>query len=240
MTLNVAAYDVARGSGRLTGLGIGRTRARGTGASGCSLRRGYDEKSPTDWSDDVERLLALGIGSSSTVVDLGAGTGAFAEAIAERVRRVVAVDVSPAMVATIRSRGIEAVQAGFLTYQHSGDPPDAITTRNALHHLPDFWKVVALSRVAAMLRRDGVLLLRDLVFSFDPADAASAFHVWLKTAPTDPAQGWTAAQLANHVRSEYSTFTWLLEPMLERVGFEIKERDLSATGIYAAYLCIRR
>ncbi len=201
---------------------------------------GYDEKSPTDWRNDVGTLQALGIGSSSTVVDLGAGTGAFAEAIAERVRRVVAVDVSPAMVAALRAQGIEAVQAGFLTYQHTGDPPDAITTRNALHHLPDFWKVVALSRIAAMLRPEGVLLLRDLVFSFDPAHAASAIHAWLKTAPTDPAQGWTAAQLADHIRSEYSTFTWLLEPMLERAGFEIKERDLGAGGIYVAYLCIRR
>jgi ubiquinone/menaquinone biosynthesis C-methylase UbiE len=53
----------------------------------------YDQKSPTDWNEDVAELQALGIGASSTVVDLGAGTGAFAEAIAAHVRRVVAVDV---------------------------------------------------------------------------------------------------------------------------------------------------
>jgi hypothetical protein len=39
---------------------------------------------------------------------------------------------------------------------------------------------------------------------------------------------------------EHSTFTWLLEPMLARSGFEIKERHLSANGIYAAYVCTRR
>ena len=200
----------------------------------------YDEKSPTDWSDDVRTLLALGIGSSSTVVDFGAGTGSFAAAVAPHVRRVVGVDVSPAMVAALQQRGIEAVQAGFLTYRHSGDPPDAVTTRNALHHLPDFWKVVALSRIAAMLRPGGALLLRDLVFSFDPADVASAIQTWLDAAPTDPAQGWTAEQLADHVRTEHSTFTWLLEPMLDTVGFEIKQRFLSADGIHAAYACTRR
>ena len=198
---------------------------------------GYDEKSPMDWSEDVADLLKLGIGSSSTVVDLGAGSGAFAEAIAPHVRRVVAVDISPAMVAALRERGIEAVQAGFLTYRHSGDPPDAVMTRNALHHLPDFWKVLALARIAAMLRPDGVLLLQDLVFSFDPADAASTIQRWLDAAPTDPARGWTAEQLAEHVRTEHSTFTWLLEPMLDTVGFEIEERYLSANGIYAAYVC---
>ena len=127
----------------------------------------YDEKSPTDWSDDVRTLLALGIGSSSTVVDFGAGPDRLRRQ-SRHVRRVVGVDVSPAMVAALQQRGIEAVQAGFLTYRHSGDPPDAVTTRNALHHLPDFWKVVALSRIAAMLRPGGALLLRDLVFSFDP------------------------------------------------------------------------
>jgi Methylase involved in ubiquinone/menaquinone biosynthesis len=201
---------------------------------------GYDEKSPTEWSEDVADLRALGIGSSSTVVDLGAGTGAFADAIAPHVRRVVAVDVSPAMVAAMRAREIEAVQAGFLTYEHSGDPADAVITRNALHHLPDFWKAVALSRIASMLRPEGVLLLQDLVYSFAPADAASAIRAWLSAAPTDPAKGWTAEQLAAHVRSEHSTFTWLLEPMLDRTGFEIKERRLSANGIYAAYVCTRR
>jgi SAM-dependent methyltransferase len=195
---------------------------------------------PPDWSADVASLLALGIGNSSTVVDLGAGTGAFAAAIAPHVRRVVAVDVSPAMVAAQRARGIEAVQAGFLSYRHSGDAPDAVVTRNALHHLPDFWKVVALSRIVAMLRPNGVLLLRDLVFSFDPADAASAIQRWLNAAPADPAEGWTATELAEHIRTEYSTFTWLLEPMLTMVGLEIRERHLSADGYYAAYICANR
>ena len=67
----------------------------------------YDEKSPTDWSEDVATLQALGIGPTSTVVDLGAGTGTFALAIAPHVARVVAVDVSEPMVAAMRARGIE-------------------------------------------------------------------------------------------------------------------------------------
>ena len=35
---------------------------------------------------------------------------------------------------------IECVQAGFLSYQHTGSPADAVFTRNALHQVPEFWK----------------------------------------------------------------------------------------------------
>jgi SAM-dependent methyltransferase len=178
----------------------------------------YEEKSPTDWTDDLAKLSALGVGAKSTVVDLGAGTGAMVEAM--------------------RRQGIEAVHAGFLTYEHEGDPPAAVFSRNALHHLPDFWKAIALERVAGLLRPGGAFLLRDLVYSFDPRDADDAIARWLAAAPTDAATGWTAEQLAEHVREEHSTFTWLLEPMLEHAGFEIHERWLSPEGAYASYTCL--
>ena len=199
----------------------------------------YDKKSPTDWSEDIAALHALGVGATSTVVDLGAGTGTFARAIAPHVARVVAVDVSEPMVAAMRASGVEAVRAGFLSYEHEGDPPDAVFTRNALHHLPDFWKAIALERVARLLRPGGVLLLEDLVYSFEPGEADAVIAAWLAAAPDDSAMGWTAEELAEHVRKEHSTFTWLLEPMLERVGFEIRNRRLGPTRTYAAYTCVR-
>jgi SAM-dependent methyltransferase len=200
----------------------------------------YERKSATDWSEDIARLRALGVGATSTVVDLGAGTGGFARAIAPSVARVVAVDVSPAMVASMRTHGLEAVCAGLLSYGHDGDPPDAVFTRNALHHLPDFWKAVALERIARLLRPAGVLLLRDIVFSFEPGEASLAIDSWLASAAADSTRGWTSAELAEHMRVEHSTFTWLLEPMIEHAGFEIRDRLLSPNRIYASYTCIRR
>ncbi len=199
----------------------------------------YEAKSPTDWGEDIAALQAFGVDATSTVVDLGAGTGAFARALAPHVARVVAVDVSEPMVAAIRAHGIEAVHAGFLSYEHDGPPPDAVYTRNALHHLPDFWKVIALERIARLLPWGGVLRLRDLVYSFEPPEAPTALASWFAGAPEDPAAGWTADQLAEHVREEHSTFTWLLEAMLERVGFEIAGRWLSPSQTYAAYTCRR-
>jgi SAM-dependent methyltransferase len=200
----------------------------------------YDQKSPTDWREDIAALQAIGVGSSSTVVDLGAGTGSFARAIAPHVARVVAVDVSGPMVAAMQKQGIEAVQAGFLSYRHRGDAPDVVFTRNALHHLPDFWKVLALERIARLLRLGGALRLRDIVYACAPAETDDVIARWLASATDDAATGWTAAQLAEHVRDEHSTFTWLLEPMLEQAGFELRDRWLSPSRTYAAYTCVLR
>jgi SAM-dependent methyltransferase len=199
----------------------------------------YDAKSPTDWSEDIAKLWTLGVGPASTVVDFGAGTGSFALALAPHVARVVAVDVSPAMVALMRTRGVEAVHGGFLTYEHVGEPPDAVYTRNALHHLPDFWKAVGLERIARLLRPGGSLRLRDVVYSFAPDEAEASVERWLAQAPTDPREGWTREQLAEHVRDEHSTFSWLLEPMLERAGFLIREAEHSTSRTYSAYTCVR-
>jgi predicted TPR repeat methyltransferase len=64
----------------------------------------FDEKSPPNWSDDIAALQAFGIEAISTVVDFGAGTGSFAEALGPHVARVVGVDISEAMVAAMRAR----------------------------------------------------------------------------------------------------------------------------------------
>jgi RNA polymerase primary sigma factor len=42
-------------------------------------------------------------------------------------------------------------------------------------------------------------------------------------------------ELEAHLREEHSTFTWLLEPMLERAGFEIVGASFSASRVFAAY-----
>jgi SAM-dependent methyltransferase len=132
---------------------------------------------------------------------------------------------------------LEVVQAGFLTYDHVGAPADFVYSRNALHHLPDFWKTVALGRIRAILRPGGLLVLRDVVYSFEPEEAEQTFERWFAEAPADPAEGWTQGDLEEHIRDEHSTFTWLLEPMLERTGFEIVERDYRPLRTHAGYVC---
>ncbi len=205
---------------------------------------GYDRKAGPESGEDLALLRELGLGDRHTLVDLGAGTGSLALAAAPFCRRVVAVDVSPAMLAVLRERAerlglrnLDVVQGGLLSYEHQGEPADFVYSRNVLHHLPDFWKAVALERMAGMMAPGGILLLRDLVFSFEPAETEEAIAAWLAGAAARPEEGWTRAELEEHLRTEYSTFTWLLEPMLERAGFAIRRAEHSANRIYAAYLC---
>jgi len=201
---------------------------------------GYDTKTGFEVAPDVELLQQLGLGIGSTLVDLGAGTGLLAAAAAPVCGRVVAVDPSTAMLAAARERGagIECVEAGFLTYEHEGEAPDAVYSRNALHHLPDLWKAVALRRVAELLRPGGALVLRDIVYSCEPDELDSVLETWFAAAPADPSEGWTRQELEAHVRDEHSTFRWLLEPMLQRAGFKIRDAWYSDSRTYARYVCV--
>lgn len=206
---------------------------------------GYERKAGYDPAADIDVLLAHGVDAQSVVVDLGAGTGVFTAAIAPHCGHVVAVDVSPAMTDALRTRverdgltNVSVVEAGFLSYAHDGPPADAVFTRNALHQIPDFWKALALRRIATTLRPGGVLRLHDLVYDFGPEDAEPRIEEWMSGAVSDPAAGFTAEELSTHLRTEFSTFSWLFEPMLERAGFTVLDRQY-VRGAYGVYTCRR-
>jgi len=207
---------------------------------------GYDRKQGhPDPAEDLAILAAHGLDGASAVVDLGAGSGQFALAAARRFGHVTAVDVSPAMIALLQERAaaaglanLDCVRAGFLSYEHSGPLADGVYTRNALHQLPDFWKAVALDRIARMMRPGGVLRLRDLIYDFRPAEAAQVFSGWFDHAASEAADGYTSQDYAEHIRTEFSTFRWLLEPMLDAVGFQIVSAEFHGR-LYGAYTCIK-
>ena len=208
--------------------------------AGFDRKQGYPEP-----DEDLTVFEAHGLGATSAVVDIGAGTGQFALAAARRFGHVTAVDVSPAMVSALRKRAetenlanLECVQAGFLGYSRKGPPADGVYTRHALHQLPDFWKALALHRMAGMLRVGGILRLRDLIYDFLPGEADQVFKHWFSRAAADPAEGYTADDYAEHIRTEFSTFRWLLEPMLAQAGFEIVTAEFEGS-LYGAYTCVK-
>ena len=117
----------------------------------------------------------LGLASSDVLIDFGSGTGTFAMAAARRCARVHAVDVSPAMLdakAKAMAAGISNIifsHAGFLTYEHLDQPAAAIATTFSLHHLPDFWKGIALARMRSILKPRGQLYIHDVILEQDRA-----------------------------------------------------------------------
>ena len=209
---------------------------------------GYDRKQGhPDPEPDLEVLRGFGcLTPASTVVDLGAGTGRFALSAAAYCGRVVAVDISRVMVEHLRrsaaeagATNVECVVAGFLSYDHQDAPADAIYSRNALHQLPDFWKGIALRRMAQIVRPRGVLRLHDLVYDFTPAEAVDVLERWMGSAATDPNNGNTSEDFATHIRTEFSTYRYLLEPLLTAAGFEIVDSDVRMR-VYATYTCVKR
>lgn len=194
---------------------------------------------------EAERTLVnrLGISTGKTVIDIGCGTGTFAIQAALVGAYVYAVDVSQAMLAYAQQKAqkanaanIEFHHAGFLTYKHKAAPVDFIVTKAALHHLPDFWKMAAFLRMGTMLKNNGILYLRDVVFSFNPLEYQSRIEAWIERVAKQPGEGFTRQDFETHVREEHTTFGWIIEGMLQQAGFEIVEADYFSTE-NAEYVC---
>lgn len=196
---------------------------------------------------EQELLTKLGLASGDTVIDFGCGTGTFAIQAALMGAQVHAVDVSQAMLNYAQQKAktagvfdrIQFHHHGFLTYEHDTPPVDFIITKSALHHLPDFWKMVALLRMALMLKDGGMLYLRDAIFSFDPADYRLRINAWIERVAKPPGAGWTTQDFETHVREEYTTFGWIVEQMLTQSGFDVEIADYP-TSEYAEYICRKR
>jgi len=185
-------------------------------------------------------LDSLAITSKSVVIELGTGTGAFAIHAARRCRRVYAVDVSAPMLEFAQRKADKAglknitfCHAGFLTYKHSGRPADALVTSMAFHHLPDFWKGVALDRMNGMLRPGGLLYIHDVIFVQGDAEAnISRWIDQLEEAGGTKLRG----EVETHIREEFSTFDWIVDGLIKRTGFKILSKEMVA-GVIGTYLC---
>jgi putative AdoMet-dependent methyltransferase len=206
----------------------------------------YDARQHTDVAAERRLVRRLNIGAGDTVIEFGPGTGAFAIAAAEIAGRVVAVDISPAMLRSVQARAAEAnrsnvecVHGGFLTYQYQGKAADFVVTQYALHHLPDFWKAVALRGIGGMLNEGGTLFLRDVVYSFEPQEHEARLEAWISAAAGNGKEAFSRAEFEMHVRNEYSTFGWILEGLVQHAGLQVVEAHYHSPT-YAEYVCRKR
>jgi len=184
----------------------------------------------------------LSLPPSATILEIGTGTGSFAVEAAKYYATVIAVDVSATMIEFAMNkaskkgvRNIHFEQCGFLTYKHKSKPLDAVVSQIALHHLPDFWKLIALKRIYRMLKDGGKFYLRDIVFSFNTDDYQIFFNQWVDGLKRSAGEE-VAMDTEISIRDEYYTFDWIMEGLLSRAGFTIKKGEY-IEGFMAVYLC---
>ena len=200
----------------------------------------YDTRQRSTDAAASQLLQELGVQHGAVLADIGCGTGVLACQAALLGCKVIAIDISGAMLAATRSRasqlgvhGITTQQAGFLTFPAAPASIDIVTTQYALHHLNDFWKLVALQRIHRSLKSGGLLFLRDVVFSCEPAALPQTVESWLEWMQTE--RGYSREENATHVREEHSTFSWVMEGLLERAGFHVGTPKYTR-GVYATYV----
>ncbi len=204
----------------------------------------YDRNQGTQVAKDEALLDRLPVGPGTVFVDLGTGTGSLPVRAALRGAQAHAVDVSTNMLAYAERRAegsnvvLRSQHAGFLSHQFEPSSVDVVTTRSALHQLPDTWKQSALNRIAAMLRPGGIFYLWDAMWSFQADELERQLPAWIDAMAQPAGEGFTREMFEMHVREEFSTFTWILEGMLERAGLEVVESEFPAPW-YGEFLARR-
>jgi SAM-dependent methyltransferase len=82
-------------------------------------------------------LDRLGVVEAKTLLEVGAGTGEDGVYFRAEGLAVVAVDLSPKMVALCRAKGLEAYERDFLHLGFEPDTFDAVYAMNSLLHVPN-------------------------------------------------------------------------------------------------------
>src|SRR5260370_36256483 len=146
-------------------------------------------------------LTMLGVQRGWRVADIGCGNGVLACEAALMGAEVDAIDISPAMLALAeiqardRKVAIQTQSAGLLSFAYQPNSYDLVVSEFALHHLPDFWKAVALSRIYGALKPGSSFYLRDIVF------------VSMPDGPERDVEAWADLNIQNHAFSPDTALT---------------------------------
>jgi 2-polyprenyl-3-methyl-5-hydroxy-6-metoxy-1,4-benzoquinol methylase len=151
----------------------------------------FEEKAQ-DWDvNDIVKGISVGIGSalhdhlsldnSMVVMDFGAGTGLVTRHLADKVGKVVAVDISQAMLEKLKAKEELEGKVDTLCRNIIEQPIDTefdlIVSAMAMHHVENTDKLV--QRFAEHLKPGARLALADLDTedgSFHPEDAEGVYH----------------------------------------------------------------
>ncbi len=196
-----------------------------------------------NFEDETAQIVKmLGITSEDIVLDFGCGTGGITLNLAKFSRKVIGVDISREMLDVLREKaekqGINNIKTfcgGFLSYNHESNNVDKIVSIFALHHLPDFWKSVALVKMAEILKTGGKLYIFDVIFTFDAQDHHKSLEEMINGMRKVSGDSM-ARETEVHIRDDFSTYDWIMEGLLERSGFSIDYKHVEANN-FIGYVC---
>ncbi len=204
----------------------------------------YMRKMRDSGAESAKIKAALGLQPDHVILDIGCGTGETALGLAPHCARVHAVDVSGEMLscaaAKAQQRGLANIafgQAGFLTCQYPAATFDAVLSQLALHHLPDFWKHIALRRVHRLLKPGGRFLLQDAVLPSETPDFERYF-AGIVAAIAAAGGEKVARDTETTLRDEHPTLDWIMLGLLEKAGFTVVSAEAAPPFIHT-YLCVK-
>ncbi|MDE5465179.1 methyltransferase domain-containing protein [Bradyrhizobium sp. CSS354] len=184
-------------------------------------------------------LKMLGVQRGWRIADIGCGNGVLATEAALMGAEVDAIDISPAMLALAeiyardRKAPVRTQSAGLLSFAYRPESYDLIVSEFTLHHLPDFWKAVAMSRIYRALKPGATFYLRDIVYASMPDALERDVEQWADFEIKN--HDVPRESVVTHMRDEYSTFGWVMERMLADVGFTLVSADYHAP-MHGTYL----
>jgi ubiquinone/menaquinone biosynthesis C-methylase UbiE len=119
-----------------------------------------------------DAILALAEpAAGERAVDIGAGTGLLTLPLGERVARVWAIDISPAMVEYVRAkassaglRNVEPTVGSAVSLPLVDASAELVVSNYCFHHLSDDDKLRALREVHRVLAPGGRLVIGDMMF----------------------------------------------------------------------------
>ncbi len=120
-----------------------------------------DEVEVTPWKAKERDVFLelLGERQAHTLLELGSGPGRDGTFFRDHGLRVTCTDLSPAMVARCRARGLEAHVMDFLHLDFPGRTFDAVYALNSLLHVPKADLPAVLDRVRALMNPGGLFYL---------------------------------------------------------------------------------
>ena len=204
----------------------------------------YDEKFKKQRNVNQELQFikdVLGISNEHIILEIGTGTGEFAIGLSKFCKKVIAADVSKTMLSytekkinALGIKNIELLHGGFLYEGYAANSFNSVISSLALHHLPDFWKLVAMKNIYNILKPGGKFLLTDCILSFDMNSYDENISGFIETERQSAGEK-IAEEIIVNIRDEYPTYDWVIKDMLIKEGFNIltvlKHTDLISTVI---------